>query len=185
MTQPVLHLFAGCNGAGKTTFAKAFLTTQFPVSPRFLNADEIARGLSPLAPESVALKAGRLLLEEIDGCINNGVSFALESTLSGHAQAAILRKAKATGYKIEIHYLWLPSPVLAIRRVAQRVRKGGHHIPTEDIRRRYRRSLENFVSIYAPISDAWFLWKNVSEPPALILDSGEASFQQLSDLLLP
>ncbi|WP_367872927.1 zeta toxin family protein [Luteolibacter sp. Populi] len=185
MNPPVLYLFAGCNGAGKTTFARAFLTTGFPVSPRFLNADEIARGLSPLSPGSVALKAGRLLLEEIDGCVASGVSFALESTLSGHAQAGILKKAKAAGFKVEIHYLWLPSPSLAVRRVAQRVRKGGHHIPTEDIHRRYWRSVENFAGIYAPLANTWFLWENVSEPPKLLLDSDEASLPKLSDLLLP
>lgn len=185
MTPPVLYLFAGCNGAGKTTFARAYLTTQFDVPPRFLNADEIARGLSPLAPRTVALKAGRLLLDEVQGCLDGGASFALESTLSGHAQAAILTKAKAANYTIEIHYLWLPSPTLAVRRVAQRVRKGGHHIPADDIHRRYRRSLENFVQIYSSLADAWFLWSNVSEPPELILDSGEASLKQLSELLLP
>lgn len=185
MKSPVLYLFAGSNGAGKTTFARAFLTTQFQVSPRFLNADEIARGLSPLAPETVALKAGRLLLQEIDGCLASGFSFALESTLSGHAQAAILKKAKASGFKVEIHYLWLPSPSLAVRRVAQRVKKGGHHIPTADIRRRYRRSIGNFTRIYAPLADVWFLWNNVSKPPVLILESGAASLRLLRNLLLP
>ena len=185
MKPPLLYLFAGCNGAGKTTFARAFLTTRFPISPRFLNADEIARGLSPLAPETVALKAGRLLLEEISGCIGSGVSFALESTLSGHAQAAILRRAKKAGYEIELHYLWLPSPGLAVRRVAQRVKKGGHHVPADDVHRRYRRSVANFVSTYAPLSDAWFLWSNVSKPPKLLLDSDGATLRQLSASLLP
>jgi predicted ABC-type ATPase len=185
MKPPVLHLFGGCNGAGKTTFARAFLTTQFPVSPRFLNADEIARGLSPFDPGSVALKAGRLLLAEIDGCISSGLSFGLESTLSGHAQAAILKKTKTAGFEIEIHYLWLPSPSLAVRRVAQRVRKGGHHIPTEDIRRRYRRSIENFVRIYAPLADYWALWDNAREPARLILSSRNATLISLEERLLP
>jgi predicted ABC-type ATPase len=184
MDPPVLYLFAGSNGAGKTTFARSYLTL-LPGPPRFLNADEMARGLSPLAPESVALKAGKLLLEEIEGCLRGGLSFALESTLSGHAQAAILRKAKSAGFRVEIHYLWLPSPALAVRRVAQRVRKGGHHIPTEDVHRRYGRSLKNFVQVYAPLADTWFLWSNVLEPPKLILDSDEATLRQLSDLLFP
>jgi len=185
MNPPVFYLFAGSNGAGKTTFARAFLTTQFPVSPRFLNADEIARGLSPLSPESVALKAGRLLLGEIDGCLASGVSFALESTLSGHAQAAILKKAKKAGYEIEIHYLWLPSPSLAVRRVAQRVRKGGHHIPAEDVHRRYRRSIGNFVEVYAALADSWVLWNNVKEPARLILSSRHATLTTLREFLLP
>ncbi len=185
MTPPVLYLFAGCNGAGKTTFAKAFLTTQFEVSPRFLNADEIAKGLSPLAPETVALKAGRLLLEEIAGCVASGVSFALESTLSGHAQASILTKAKSAGYRIEIHYLWLPTPSLAVRRVAQRVKKGGHHIPPEDVHRRYRRSIGNFADVYAPLADSWVLWNNLKSPARLILSSRHATLAALREFLLP
>ncbi|MCW1915609.1 zeta toxin family protein [Luteolibacter sp. GHJ8] len=182
---PVLYLFGGCNGAGKTTFAKAYLTTLFDAPPRFLNADEIARGLSPFAPRSVAFKAGRILLEEIEVCLMAKVSFALESTLSGHAQVAIIQRAKAAGYRIEIHYLWIPSPSLAVRRVAQRVRKGGHHIPTADIHRRYQRSINNFVGAYASLADAWFLWRNVSEPPQLILESGDASLTKLRNLLHP
>jgi predicted ABC-type ATPase len=108
----------------------------------------------------------------------------LESTLSGHAQAAILKEAKGAGYKVEIHYLWLPSPALAVRRVAQRVKKGGHHIPTEDIHRRYRRSVVNFVRIYAPLADYWAVWENTREPVRLLLSSRRASLAALEELLL-
>ena len=143
---PTLYLFAGCNGAGKTTFARAYLTQLKPV-PRFLNADEIARGLSPLDPSTIAVKAGRLLIHEIEECINSGDSFGLESTLSGTTLAKLLQQAKAHGYQIEIHYLWLPSPVLALRRIAQRVKMGGHSVPAPDVKRRFARSLTNFRAI--------------------------------------
>lgn len=185
MEPPTIYLFAGSNGAGKSTFARAYLTTGFETPPRFLNADELAKGLSPLSPETVALKAGKLLLAEIENCLQRHTSFALESTLSGHAQASILKKAKKLGYQIEIHYLWIPSPLLAIRRIAQRVKKGGHHIPPADVRRRYQRSLENFVKVYAPLANNWRLWNNTSKPPKLILQSKKSTLEQLQKFLLP
>lgn len=185
MEPPTIYLFGGCNGAGKTTFARIFLTANFPAPLRFLNADEIARGLSPLRPESVALKAGRLLLSEIDQCLKNRETFGLESTLSGHAQAAILKHAKSLGYRIEMIFLWIPSPRLAIRRIAQRVKKGGHHIEPEDVTRRYRRSADNFVRIYAPLADQWKVWNNASHPPALTLSSDSATLDQLREFLQP
>lgn len=181
---PVLYLFAGSNGAGKTTFARAYLTS-FEKPPRFLNADEIARGLSPLNPSSVALKAGRLLLHEIDQCLKAKQSFALESTLSGTAQVNILKKAKALGYQIELHYLWIPSPKLAIQRIAQRVKKGGHHIPSEDVLRRFTRGLDNLMRFYGPISDRWAIWQNTAKHPDLILESPPATLSELEQLLQP
>ena len=181
---PSLYLFAGSNGAGKTTFARAYLTTGFPVPPRFLNADEIARGLSPLAPESVALKAGKLLLSEIDGCLHAQKSFGLESTLSGMAQVDILKRAKSLGYRVEIFYLWIPSPAVAIQGIAQRVIKGGHHISAEEVERRYPRSLLNFVCSYAPLADLWQVWNNTERPPSLTLSSEHATLSQLKDFLL-
>lgn len=183
-TPPCVYLFAGSNGAGKTTFARAYLTTAFSTPPRFLNADEIARGLSPLDPYAVALKAGKLLLSEIESCFREKKSFALESTLSGVAQAGILKRAKSLGYRIEIFYLWIPSVSVAIRRIEQRVKKGGHHIPNGDVERRYRRSLPNFVQIYAPLADLWQVWDNTAQPPSLTLSSEHATVRQLEDLLL-
>ena len=184
MTSPVLYLFAGCNGAGKTTFAKAYLTS-LPGPPRFLNADEIARGLSPFDPASMARKAGKLLLGEIDDCIEAGRSFGLESTLSGRAQLGVIERAKTRGYQVEIHYLWIPSPELAIRRITQRVRMGGHFVPDADVIRRYQRSLGNFVNLYAPLADAWVLWDNTLKPPGLLLESSSASLNQLRARLIP
>lgn len=183
---PTIYLFAGCNGAGKTTFARAYLTTPyFKTPPRFLNTDEIARGLSPLAPESVALKAGKLLLSEIDVCLSESKSFAIESTLSGHAQANILKQAASSGYRIEIFYLWIPSSAMAIKRIAQRVRKGGHPIPAKDVERRYSRSLRNFVQTYAPLANLWQVWNNIERPPVLTLSSERANLRELEKQLLP
>lgn len=159
MDSPILHVFGGSNGAGKTTYARAYLGSRAH-PPRFLNADEIARGLSPFAPETMAVAAGRLLLREFATCVGHGVSFALESTLSGRAQARMIREAKAAGFWIELHYVWLPSADLAIQRVADRVARGGHHVPEEDVRRRYRRSLENFLEVYLPLADHWEVWRN-------------------------
>lgn len=183
---PTIYLFAGCNGAGKTTFARAYLTTDyFKTPPRFLNADEIARGLSPLAPESVALKAGKLLLSEIDNCLRDHKSFAIESTLSGQAQIEILKHAGSLGYRIEMFYLWIPSSAVAIKRIVQRVKKGGHPIPAHDVERRYSRSLQNFVHTYAPLADLWQVWNNTERPPVLTLSSERANLRQLENLLLP
>ena len=137
--RPTLFHFAGSNGAGKTTFPRAYLRQINPI-PRFLNTDEIARGLSPLEPQKMAVKAGKLLLHEIQDCIRSGVSFGLESTLSGTTHAKLLQQARSSRYQIEIHYLWLPSPELAIKRIAQRVKMGGHGIPNADVRRRFDRS---------------------------------------------
>lgn len=185
MEPPTIYLFGGCNGAGKTTFARAYLTVNFPTPLRFLNADEIARGLSPLAPERVALKAGKLLLSEIEHCLKHQETFGLESTLSGHAQAGILQRAKTLGYRIEIFFLWIPSPELAIQRIIQRVEKGGHPIPSEDVARRYIRSVQNFIGTYAPLADRWEVWDNSAEPPELTHSSEHATLADVEKRLSP
>jgi predicted ABC-type ATPase len=178
---PTLYLFAGSNGAGKTTFAKAYLRQLNPI-PRFLNADEIARGLSPLAPRTLAVKAGKLLLHEVQGCLKSGDSFGLESTLSGTTHIRIFQQAKSLGYHIELHYLWLPSPDLAIRRIAQRVKMGGHDIPESDVLRRFHRSRKNFTALYAPLADLWMVWDNRPEPPLLLFTSETANLSSLTEL---
>lgn len=179
---PTLHLFAGSNGAGKTTFARAYLRQLAPI-PRFLNADEIARGLSPLEPQKLALKAGRLLIHEIQDCLKSRVSIGLESTLSGTTHTKLLHQAKSLGYQVELHYLWIPSPDLAIRRIRQRVKMGGHSIPEVDVRRRFKRSLINLIQIYGPLADTWQVWDNRAKPPALILSSETATLSQLNERL--
>lgn len=176
--QPKIYLIAGCNGAGKTTFAREFLPSIGVV--RFLNADEIARGLSPLRPDVVAFKAGRLLLSELREQIARGETFALESTLSGRTYVNLFEKAKKRSrYQIELHFLWIPNPQEAIRRVRQRVKEGGHHVPAADIRRRFRRSIEHFLDDYAPLSNKWFLWDNSAPPAKLLAESVTQTIVQL------
>lgn len=164
MRKPTLILIAGPNGAGKTTFAKEFLPHEGQCT-RFLNADEIARGLSPLDPYSVAIRAGRLLLEEFENLLQRQESFALESTLSGLTYKKLFRQAKSQGYEIELHYLWISDPAESIARVKQRVRKGGHHVPAEDIKRRFHRSLRHLQDDYLPLADRWIVWDNRISPP--------------------
>lgn len=124
--RPTIYVIAGCNGAGKTTFAREFLPKEVKCL-RFLNADEIARGLSPLKPSAGAVQAARLLLTQIEDCLRRRETFALESTLSGKGYIRRFQRARKLGYEIELHYLWLSSPTQAIARVRQRVKLGGHN----------------------------------------------------------
>lgn len=179
-SKPTIYLIAGCNGAGKTTFAKEFLPSIGVI--RFLNADEIARGLSPLRPEVVAFKAGRLLLSELREQIARRETFALESTLSGRTYVNLFEKAKKqSGYRIELHFVWIPNPAEAIRRVRQRVKEGGHHVPADDIRRRFSRSIAHLLNDYAPLADRWFLWDNSAPPAKLLAESATQTIIQLRE----
>ena len=177
MPKPSIYLIAGCNGAGKTTFAKEFLPGIGII--RFLNADEIARGLSPLKPEAVAFKAGKLLLSELRELINRHETFALESTLSGRTYSKIFETAKQRGYAIELHFVWIPDVREAIRRVRQRVIEGGHDVPADDIRRRFGRSIQHLLDDYAPLATKWFLWDNSAPPAKLLAESASQSIIQL------
>lgn len=134
----------------------------------FVNADSIAAGLSPLKPERAARAAGRILLEELQRLTTAGESFALESTLSGLTYVDRLKQMKALGYRIEIIFLRLESPELAIKRVAHRVRQGGHHVPDTDVRRRYERGLRNFEVHYRPLAGMWAMYENSGAGPVLI-----------------
>jgi predicted ABC-type ATPase len=182
MPSPTLYLFGGANGSGKTTFARAFLPHRAE-AVRFLNADEFARGLSPFAPETVAVKAGRLLLGEVTECVRARQSFALESTLSGHTYVRLLRSACEAGFSIQLNYLWLPSAELAVRRVRQRVRKGGHSVPEADVRRRYGRSIQHLLADYLPLADGWWIWDNEQNPPQLLASRETHGIDFLSALL--
>jgi predicted ABC-type ATPase len=140
---PRCIIIAGSNGAGKTTFAREFLSKEARVV-HFVNPDLIASGLSPLRPELAALAAGRIFLSELDRLAQAKKEFAFESTLSGLAYLPRLRRWKAMGYRIEIVYLRISSPRLALRRIAARVKQGGHNVPRRDVFRRYKRSWANF-----------------------------------------
>jgi len=147
---PTIYIIAGCNGAGKTTFANEFLPSIGVTC--FLNTDEIARGLSQLRPEGVGFKAGKLLLSEVCGLIDRQETFALESRLSGRTHVKIFEKAKRRGYRIKLHFVWIPDVREAIRRARQRVIEGGHDVPADDIRRRFARSFQHLLDDYAPLA---------------------------------
>ncbi|OAM88698.1 zeta toxin family protein [Termitidicoccus mucosus] len=181
--RPTLYLIAGCNGAGKTTFAKIFLPSEVKCL-RFLNADEIARGLSPLAPAQSAIKAGRILLEEISACLQRKETFALESTLSGKTYIKLFRRALELGYEIELHYLWLATPKQAIARVRRRVCKGGHDVPSDDIKRRFFRSRGHLLADYLPLATRWVIWNNTRIPSRQLASSISTDIDSVRKLLI-
>ncbi len=173
MTKKVIIIIARPNGAGKTTFARSFLPEEAQC-PRFINADLIAAGRSPFAPEAAAIKAGRLMLQEIAACARRGESFAFETTLSGLAYLAHIRRWSAKGYHVSLFFLSLPNAEAAVARVAERVRHVGHDIPKDVIRRRFAAGLRNFEQAYKRAVDDWAKYDNMGETPVL-LEWGENS----------
>ena len=160
-------IIAGPNGVGKTTFARSFLPVE-ACCPRFINADLIAAGLSPFAPDTAAIKAGRLMLQEMAHCATHGESFAFETTLSGVAYLRRIHEWKNLGYHISLFFLTLPSAGMAIARVAERVKQGGHNIPEDVIRRRYAAGYANFVAYYRDAVHTWACYDNSSDNPIMI-----------------
>jgi predicted ABC-type ATPase len=160
-------IIAGPNGAGKTTFARAFLP-QEAQCPRFINADLIAAGLSPFAPERAAVKAGRLMLAEIAHCVECGENFAFETTLAGLTYRQQIDDWRTLGYRVHLYFLKLPDVETAIDRVAERVRQGGHDIPEPVIRRRFLAGWRNFSEHYKQRVDTWALYDNTGAEPDLI-----------------
>ncbi|MEA3644168.1 MAG: zeta toxin family protein [Lamprobacter sp.] len=167
MTGKKIIIIAGPNGAGKTTFARSFLP-QDAQCPRFINADLIAAGLSPFQPEAAAIKAGRLMLEEIAACVRRGDSFAFETTLSGLSYVQRIDQWRAAGYHISLFFLALPNAETAIARVAERVRQGGHAIPEAVIRRRFVAGLNNFDRHYKHSVHTWAKYDNTEDQPVLL-----------------
>jgi len=165
--RPRCIVIAGPNGAGKTTFAHDFLRKETDVI-HFVNADLIAIGLSPLKPDDAAVAAGRLVLAELNRLARMRASFAFESTLSGIGYVLRIKKLKKAGYRIEIVYLKIDSTRLALRRIAARVKQGGHNVPRTDVLRRFSRSWENFAKIYRPLADHWSVYDNSGSTPILI-----------------
>lgn len=167
---PILYIIAGPNGAGKTTASFNVLPTILDCK-EFVNADEIARGLSPFDVESVAILAGKLMLERINMLLDQHTTFAIETTLAtGKTYEKIIAKAKSLGYQVQLHFFWLSSPDIAFNRVAKRVREGGHNIPHDVIERRYWRGLKNLFERFLPIVDDWALYDN-NDKAILIADN--------------
>ena len=160
-------IIAGPNGAGKTTFAREFLPNEGNC-PTFINADLIAAGISPFAPESVSIRAGRLMLNEIDDRVHNRKSFAFETTLSGRSYLHKIRQWQELGYHVKLLFLSLPNADVAIARVAARVSQGGHNIPENIIRRRFDSGLKNFDTMYKQQVDAWMLYDNSESKPKIL-----------------
>lgn len=157
--KPKVYIIAGPNGAGKTTFANRFLP-DFVGCRHFVNADLIAAGLSPYAPELAAVEAGRLMLRRMDELARQKADFGFETTLAAKTLIKRLKILKRAGYKTHIVYLWIESPELSMTRVAERVRKGGHHVPDETVRRRYYAGLKNLFFVYMSLVDYWTIYDN-------------------------
>jgi predicted ABC-type ATPase len=165
--QPLVVVLGGVNGAGKTTSSRRLLAEQLSVLS-FVNADEIARGLSAFAVETMAMAAGRILLQRVKELARDRADFAFETTLAGRTYLSFLKELKAIGYAVEIHYFWLRSADLAVERVRKRVSSGGHGIPEPTIRQRYERSVANFWTAYRGTADCWWVYDNSGPAPNLI-----------------
>lgn len=165
--KPRLFIIAGPNGAGKTTFASKFLP-HYAHCLEFINADLIAGGLSPFAPQAAAFRAGRLVLEQIQAHRARLCDFSFETTLSGRSYVPLLRGLKGEGYTIHLFFLWLPAVELALARVADRVRQGGHDIPEAVVRRRFDKGVQNLFRLYRPLLDSWTIFDNSTETPQIV-----------------
>lgn len=178
-SRPQVAILGGINGAGKSTASQRILREAMKI-PVFTNADVIARGLNAFDVESEAGKAGRIMLEHMRELVAARRSFAFETTLSGRAYVKWLKDMKRDGYDVHLFYYWLDSADAAIRRVADRVRAGGHHIPAETVRRRYSRSVGNFLELYRPIVTTWQVYDN-SDGPSRLLAFNNSFFDTVVD----
>jgi predicted ABC-type ATPase len=156
---PNIFVIAGPNGAGKSTTARSLLP-DYMACAEFVNADDIARGLSAFRPESVGWEAGRLMLTRLAELARSRVDFAFETTLASRSFAPWLRQQQAENYNVHLLYCWLPSAEMAVARVESRVRAGGHHVPEDDVRRRYERSRNNFLQLYMTLANTWEVYEN-------------------------
>jgi predicted ABC-type ATPase len=175
---PNAYVLAGPNGAGKTTFATQFLP-DYVRCREFVNADLIAVGLSPFAPETQAMRAGRLVLTRIKELAAMRQDFGFETTLAGRGHARLISGLKSNGYVVHLYFLWLPKADMAVSRVANRVRHGGHDIPEALIRRRFEAGIRNFFKIYIPLVDDWRLYDGSQMPPSLVARASDQSIQQV------
>ena len=177
---PRLYIISGCNGAGKTTASYTMLPEMLECS-EFVNSDEFAKGLSPFQPEKSSIQAGRYMIAKIRYLLNKQLDFGLETTLATRTILKTVKMAQAAGYTITLLYFWLNSPELAIERVKARVEAGGHNIPEETIRRRYRVGIDYFFHDYAPICDRWVLADNSQIPFRVIADGSKLDVINIKD----
>lgn len=167
-----LYIISGCNGAGKTTASYTVLPEVLNCK-EFVNADEIARGLSPFNPESVAIEAGRLMLQRIEDLLSKDETFAIETTLATKSYINLVRRAQAKGYTVRLLFFWLNSPELALLRIAERVAKGGHNIPEPIVRRRYVAGICNLFQLFIPEVDYWDVFDNSHNPCVAVACGGK------------
>jgi predicted ABC-type ATPase len=175
-----LYIIAGCNGAGKTTASFNMLPAILDCR-EFVNADEIARGISPFQPDKVAFEAGRIMLERIRDLMHEGVDFAFETTLSTRSFRQFVEKAKNQGYYVSLLFFWLESPELAIERVRTRVAEGGHDIPKATIIRRYHRGLKNLFEWYYDICNSVAIYDNSNLFPEIVSIRSDEYGEQISN----
>lgn len=175
MSPPSLVVIAGPNGAGKSTLAPALLRDTLSVQD-YVNADAIAHGLSAFRPDRAAVQAGRVALERLHQLADRGESFAFESTLEGRSLARFILSARGRGYRFHLTFLWLPSAEMAVARVQERVRSGGHAVPDDVVRRRYRRGLTNFLGLYRPLADWWRVYdSSLDAGPRLVAQGANST----------
>ena len=180
---PNIYIIAGCNGAGKTTASFTILPDMLDCK-EFVNADEIARGLSPFQPETVSFHAGRIMLKRIGELMSNKVDFAFETTLTTLSYTNTIRLAKELGYTITLLYFWLNDVNLAIERVKNRVSEGGHDIPEETLKRRYYRGMHNLTSRFITICDYWIVINNSGRPHTFVAEGeGETELKIYDDVI--
>lgn len=177
-----LYIISGCNGAEKTTASYTILPEILNCN-EFVNADEIAKGLSPFNPESTNLQAGRLMLNRIKSLLNKEKSFAFETTLSTRSYAEFVEQAKLNGYSVTLLFFWLNSENLAVKRVQIRVKEGGHNIPENVIRRRYQNGLSNFFKLYKPIVNDWMFINNSGDSYEILAQGTEFEDEILNNEL--
>ncbi len=179
--KPSLYIIAGCNGAGKTT-ASMVVLPEILNCREFVNADEIAKGLSPLNPEEVAIDAGRLMLERINFLLSKNATFAIETTLATRSYAKLIDRAKHLDYNIFLLFFWLPTPEMAINRVEQRVAAGGHNIPKDIIYRRYQLGINNLFNLYIPLVHNYSIYDNSSTMQPIIINNEIIDIDKLNQI---
>ena len=177
---PRMFIISGCNGAGKTTASYSLLPEMLECS-EFVNSDEFAKGLSPFNPEKAAIKASRFVIMKIRHLISRQMDFAVETTLATRTLLKTVKMAQSNGYTVTLLYFWLNTPELAIQRVKARVEAGGHNIPEETIRRRYRVGIQYFFNDYSPVCERWILADNSQIPFRVVAEGSKLDTVSIRD----